>query len=344
MSISRRRRKRITITVIIIFLVLAIPATGVFLFINSNLNKINYDNNTSLNADPSFSENVSSPELSQADDDISKNVSDTRFWYNENVINILLIGYDYGDINKHYGRSDAMLIASINKRDKIISYVSLSRATYVSIPGYGNARLNAAYAYGGPNLLIKTIELNYKTRIDNYIAVDFNGFTKIVDILGGISIEMTNDEVKYLKGLFNRKGINTSKGAGTYKLDGELALAYARTRAIDTDRSRTQRQRNIMTKLTYKARNMGISKGKDVLDAVLPLVTTDFTKYELISQVTNAIKYVSWRIDEAIIPRNAPGLKTINGTEVIILNWDKVRTDIHEQLYPNMEPVEMLPE
>jgi LCP family protein required for cell wall assembly len=343
MKLSLRRKKIIT-TVIIVLLVLAIPISGAFVFINTYLNKINYDNNTTLKADPSFTENVSSPELSEADDNIKKNISDNRFWYNENVINILLIGCDYGEYNKHYGRSDAMIIASINKRDHKISYVSLSRATYVSIPGYGNARLNAAYAYGGPNLLVKTIELNYKTRIDNYIAVDFNGFKDIIDIMGGISIELTNDEVKYHKALLNSKGLDTSKGAGTYKLDGELALAYARTRAIDTDRDRTQRQRNIMTQLTYKARNLGVSKGLDVLNSILPLVTTDFTKYELVSQASNAVKYVSWSIDEAIIPRNTPGLKTINGYEVIVLNWDKVRTDIHEQLYPNMEPVEKLPE
>ncbi|HZJ77936.1 MAG TPA: LCP family protein [Clostridia bacterium] len=338
------KKKKAIIVICALILVVAIPATGVFIFVNSYLNKINYDNNTTLEIDPSFTEDLSGADFDEADEDIEENLLDTRFWYNEDVINILLIGYDYGGGGKYYGRSDAMIIASINKRDNKISYVSLSRATYVSIPGHGNARLNAAYAYGGPNLLIETIEQNYKTRIDNYVSVDFSGFTEIIDNLGGVSIELTDKEFNYLRESLDLKGIGTSKGAGTYKFDGELALKYARTRSIDTDRARTQRQRNILKALTYKAKNISLSKGLELLDDLLPIVTTDFNKKQLVAQSTNAMKYISWDIDEALIPRDQPGLIEINGIEVIILDWTKVRNDIHEQLYPNMEPVESLPD
>lgn len=107
----------------------------------------------------------------QANQDIAENISDDVLWYSEDVYNILIAGYDAGatdgataDTPKFY-RSDAMIIASINKVKKSIRLISLSRATYAAIPGHGNKRLNTAHAYGGASLLVETIEMNYKVRI-----------------------------------------------------------------------------------------------------------------------------------------------------------------------------------
>lgn len=179
---------------------------------------MNYEEETK-DINPEFTENLSDP---NADKDISENIDDPRMWYNDNIINILLIGRDLGHGSKYYSRADSIIVVSINKLNNNIKLVSLSRATYVSIPGHGNARLNAAHAYGGSKLLIDTIEQNYKIRIDHYVSIDFNGFIKAIDALGGVDIALTESEVKALSPILKQNG-SVVKGAGTYHLNGNEA-------------------------------------------------------------------------------------------------------------------------
>lgn len=265
-------------------------------------------------------------------------VADERLWYNENVVNILLVGYDYGSPGLQWGRADSMIILSVNKAAKRVSLVSLSRAAYVSIPGRGKARLNNAHAWGGPELLKQTIELNYKVKIDHYISVGFSGFTQIIDALGGIDIRMTSAEVNYLSTLIRKNGADPSRGAGTYRLNGELALAYSRTRAIDTDRDRTGRQRKVLTQIAGKARSMSAGEALELLTEFYPLVLTDFTQAGLAAQAAQALAWADYSLQEAIIPVVAPSLVMRGGQEVLILNWGRVRRDIHAVIYPGLEP------
>lgn len=339
---AKNKKKRLLILLICILLVIAIPFGAGTWFINHYLNKIDYAD-TTLQTDPDLVTDAPLPEeFTDADVDIEKNIADHRLWYHDDIINVLLVGCDYGSSKLYYPRSDAVMIASLNKISKVINIVSLSRATYVQIPGHGKARLNAAYAYGGPKLLIQTVELNYKVRIDNYVSVDFEGFSKIIDRLEGISVNLTAQEVEYFSKLFDRKGVDYSKGAGSYWLDGDMALAYARTRSIDTDRDRTQRQRNIINQIISKARNTSLNQATKLLDDFLPLVSTDFSKQELLSQGTQYWNYRKWPVKQAIIPKIGPRLVLVDGYEVLILNWEQVKRDIHEQLYPGIEPAEPL--
>lgn len=264
--------------------------------------------------------------------------ADDRLWYNENVVNILLVGYDYGSPGLQWGRADSMIILSVNKAAREVSLISLSRAAYVSIPGRGKARLNNAHAWGGPELLRQTIELNYKVKIDRYISVGFSGFIQIIDALGGVDIRLTSAEAGYLSTLIRRNGADPSRGAGTYHLNGELALAYSRTRAIDTDRDRTGRQRKVLTQIAGKARSMSAEQALGFLMEFYPLVLTDFTQAGLAAQAAEALGWADYPVKEAIIPVVAPSLVMRGGQEVLILNWDRVRRDIHAVLYPGLEP------
>ena len=325
----KKTKKKVIITIAVILLVIAIPLTAGLITVKHYLSKKNYEEETK-DVNPEFTENLSDP---NADKDISENIDDPRMWYNDNIINILLIGRDLGHGSKYYSRADSIIVVSINKLNNNIKLVSLSRATYVSIPGHGNARLNAAHAYGGSKLLIDTIEQNYKIRIDHYVSIDFNGFIKAIDTLGGVDIALTGTVVK---------------GAGTYHLNGNEALEYARLREIDSDRVRTERQRTILMAIFAKFKKMYstenystlLSKSTKFLDQVLPLVITDFTKSEIISQATIYAGYLKWPVTEAIIPRDKTPLTKINGIEVLIVNWAKVKNDIHEVLYPGIEPQE----
>ena len=134
--------------------------------------------------------------------------------FDENVMNILLIGYDSRDADSR-GRSDTNILVSINQETKEITMTSIMRDCYVSIPGYGNNRINAAYAFGGGSLLIETIEKNFQISVNNYVAVNFYAFMDIIDLIGGIEIEVSDAEAevmnRYIRELNRLEGSEETK-------------------------------------------------------------------------------------------------------------------------------------
>lgn len=332
---KKKRRKKILIAFLSIFLVFAIIIGSGAYILNDYMNKMNFgDSSGEVNPEIDKEESLEFEEQGDADEDIRANLDDNMLWYHEDVYNVLLVGIDYGDkkngeFSNYLNRSDSMILLSINKKDNVINMVSLSRAAYVSIPGHGNRRLNAAHAYGGAKLLIETIEKNYKIRIDKYVTINFDGFQSVVDTLGGVPITLTAQEARYVLG---------KSQAGTYTLDGEDAMAYVRLRSIDSDRKRTGRQRNMLNAMATKLRGASVSQLLDLLDTFLPLVTTNFTKTELIEQMTKVPGYLSMPIHEDIIPYSALPLTLRNGTEVLILDWEATNAHTHDLLYPGMVP------
>lgn len=276
-------------------------------------------------------ENVSQQIQQQANAEIKENINSDGVWYSDNVYNLLIIGYDAGAAEQvmfegaTLPRSDAILIASINKTKKTVKLVSLSRATYVAIPGHGNKRINTAHAYGGAKTLVETIELNYKIRIDRYISVDFKGFEEIVNALGGVTVEMSKVEASF--------AFDQNKSAGKYKMNGHEALRYVRLRKTDSDRQRTGRQRKVLTAIAGQAKTMNLSKKLSFMDTVLPFVTTNFTKPELIDKAMELETYLSWPITQDIIPHEAVKLTMRDGKEVIILDWEETTDYVHSILY-----------
>lgn len=273
----------------------------------------------------------------QADKDIEQNLEkDTSIWYSKDVYNLLIIGYDAGEQEAvmfegmQYPRSDSMIIASINKKKETIKLVSLSRATYVAIDGYGNKRLNTAHAFGGAKKLIEAIENNYKIKIDNYMSVDFKGFSKIIDTMDGVSVDMSAIEANYA---FNREDLK----AGNYTLNGKQALKFVRLRQTDSDRQRTGRQRKVLKSVFDKFKTQTLAQELEFMETVLPYVTTDMAKGLLVKKITEAQSYLDFKLTEDIIPHNAIKLTLKEGKEVIILDWDETTSYIHKILYDGAE-------
>ena len=204
----------------------------------------------------------------------------------ENVINILLVGKD-ASASDGRPRTDSMILVSINKDTDKLTMVSIMRDLYVQIPGgYSDNRINAAYRFGGIALLNATIEKNFGIVIDGNIEVDFKQFATIIDILGGVDIELTAAEAKYL----SRFGYYGTLESGMNRLDGETALEYCRTRQIDSDHQRTERQRKLLLTVAAKAKDMSVSQVWDVINEVLPYVRTDMEKQELAEVLTAGIQ------------------------------------------------------
>lgn len=259
----------------------------------------------------------------------------------EGVCNILLIGQDSrsdGDT----GRSDTMILLSINQNTNQMSMVSLMRDTYVEIPGYTARKLNAAYSLGGVSLLDETIAQNYGVVIDYNVAIDFEGFIDVIDTLGGVDIELTEAEVNYLSGGENgeyeaylRGGVSTDLVVGMNHLDGETALDYARIRKIDSDFSRTARQRKLITAVFEEMKGESILSLLQVYDAIADNLATDMTTTQIISIAASAYMIADAGLNSYSLPQDGMYANhTIRGMDVLVMNdWDEVRSTLYDWLY-----------
>lgn len=192
----------------------------------------------------------------------------------EDVINVMLFGVDEGK------RSDAMMLLSLNLTTKTITLISIMRDSYTYMNINGQDRyyiLGAAYLWGGPATVVKTIENNYKIKIDRYISVDFYAFPKIIDSFGGINIELRADEAEHLR----EQGFNVQ--AGNVLMDGQTALAFCQIRKIGSDVDRTRRQRDVISAIIDKSNRTGSGQVMDSIDYVFQNVRTDYSKAEIIS-------------------------------------------------------------
>ncbi len=208
----------------------------------------------------------------------------------KNVINILLLGLDSGDALENGGRSDTNILLSLNKSTKKINMTSFYRDTwcYMNINGSDRyAKLNSSYFYGGPNATVDTIEKNFKIDIDYYVAVDFSSFVKIIDALGGITVEVQEYEANYI----NRTTKHTIEHGPAVTLNGEEALVFARIRKSDADSdvSRTRRQRMVIESFLRSAMDASLTQLNDALDMLFSYVKTDISKVQILSYATQAI-------------------------------------------------------
>lgn len=198
----------------------------------------------------------------------------------DNIINFLLVGQDRRP-GEYRSRTDAMILVTVNKTAKTITMTSFLRDTWVKIPGYFNERLNVPYVLGGFPLLNKTLEYTFGITADHNVEVDFDGFQKAIELMGGVDIVLTADEASHLNGQNNAWTLQE----GTNHLDGEQALAYSRIRYLDSDFGRTNRQRTVLTALINKAKTLGLTELVNLAYGLMPMVSTDMTDGEIISRV-----------------------------------------------------------
>lgn len=273
-------QKALIITGIIVLVLCLLLTWG----INSLLNKINRAENMEP-VDPSdefFETDGNENRYDVVDPDSIKWPENSETLEGSGVTNILLIGQDRRE-GETRARSDSMIIVSIDKQSKAISLISLMRDTYVQIPGYSDNRINAAYAFGGMELLDKTIELNFGVKVDANVEVDFEGFMAVIDVVGGIDVNLSKAEANYINSIMGKRG-TSELDEGIVHMDGETALTYARIRSLaGSDFARTERQRKVISAVINKARTSNLSTIMEFIDKLLPLVTTDLTNAEILS-------------------------------------------------------------
>lgn len=254
----------------------------------------------------------------------------------KDIINILLIGQDRRSEKR--ARSDSMILCTLNKKEKTLTMTSFMRDMYVQIPGYKDNRINASYAFGGMDLLNECLVKNFGVAVDGNIEVDFDGFESVIDAVGGVDINLTKAEIRYLEkyGTLGLSGdtSNWEFTPGINHLDGMQALAYARNRGTggDGDFGRTNRQRIVLSAVFQKARNMNLTDMIELIKAILPLLTTDLTDAQILGFAMEAFPLLP---ELELKTQQIPGEGTyrmtkIRGMSVIVPNLEKNREILKE--------------
>lgn len=307
--IKKGRTKRIICLVLSIFLLLG--GSGL-LYYFSLLNSLNYKDLSDYVNNNSTNETF--PDL--VGDKSQLSLSGGELLQDSKVLNVMLFGEDNAHGEEH-GRSDTMIMMSIDNRHKKLKLTSFQRDTYVYIPEYGYNRMNASYTLGGAGLTIKTIESNFGIKVDRYAVVDFNSFIKIIDTLGGIDLELTQDEIDYINyQLYKNKQSDTptdiTDSPGIVHITGQQALWYARNRGLDIreeaigidgdDWDRTSRQRKLIQKLFTDMKSADLTKIVSIVSSVGPLVTTNLKKDEITALVSHSLTYLKYDVEQYNIP------------------------------------------
>lgn len=259
------------------------------------------------------------------------------------VTNILLIGSDTRD-EEERGRTDSMIILSINRSTKRITLTSLMRDSYVEIPNYGWAKLNSAYVQGGAELLMDTIVKNFDIEIDRYAYVNFFSFIDIVDSVGGIEVDLTDEEALGMtdpmaeqnKYIGNPKGTDyLTKGGKNMLLNGNQALAYARLRYVgNADFERTERQRIVISKIIEKAKSLDPLALDSFVKVCCSEITTNMSKGEMYVFFYKLLFSLGYEMSQLRVPpEGGYYYGNHDGQSTLDLDFDACRRELEEKLY-----------
>lgn len=236
-------------------------------------------------------------------------------------INFLLIGRDWHSEGEN-GRSDSMILCSVDTGSKTVTMISFLRDIYLKIPGHGSNRLNAAYSWGGAELLNETLAENFGITVDVNLEIDFDGFEAMIDYLGGVDITLTDREAEYLN-----KTYDWTLSDGLSHLNGEEALAYSRIRYLDSDFVRTERQRNVLIALMGKYQTATLQELLRFTDTFLDYSTSDRSDEELLAYALELHAMLSdCEVQTHRVPADGTySYETIRGMSVIEVDLEKNR-------------------
>ncbi len=317
------------------------------LSIPEDLDSIVLDDESGTDADiVSGADQIDDELMMEIDSEVSGvKVDENNLRYEKGVKNILILGIDSRSVKSTKSRSDVMIILTINDNTKKIVMSSIMRDTYVSIPGRStNTKINAACAFGGAPLAVKTVESAFGIKIDNFVVVNFYSFMDIVDALGGVDVEINSSEKKYINMYIreiNRKnklpleqGQLTKTGSSVH-LTGKQAMGYVRVRySGNGDYERTERQREVLEQMITKARNANYGDLINILDSVTENTATDMSSMELIGYAANAGKYLNYDIEQLRIPINGTYKGgTYKGAWVLRIDFNKNRDALYEAVF-----------
>lgn len=325
---KKAAKKKILIAVVCVLLVLIIAVGGVAAYMYSQVNRmignVNHD------------DTIVNDRYLPSDAPVS-----------EEVINILLIGSDERENSKTVTgrRSDTMILLTIDGVNSQLKLTSFLRDSYVSIPYTTESgeekliksKMNAAYSKAGAQGVMDTIEYNFGIDVHDYVSVNFEAFEKIIDLLGGVTVDgVTEKEAKFMN-----KEAKTSIQAGSNHMNGYEALWYCRIRKLDSDFYRTQRQRKVLSAVIDQLKTMEINEILNILNEAFPYITTSLSQSEMKKLGMNALSYVSYETFQQQIPADKTWKDgNVNGSYVIDFDIAENKTILQSFVYGKAEKAE----
>ncbi len=280
------------------------------------------------------------------------------------ILNIMLFGADTRK-GQDSGQSDTMILFSIDTRHKKLKMLSLMRDTYVEVPGHENNKINSSFFYGGASLAVQAVQRNYGIKIDRYAVVDFKSFRNIIDTLGGIDVELREEEIDYINWqswtngqVDTRDEIDISsfefhenedgEYVTTVHLNGRQALWHARNRGQEgicsgDDYTRTLRQRTVMSILINRLKQSDLTTVMSIIYEIGPMITTNLKTSEITKLATNITTYLKYDI----VAKSAPEFDNfgidfyydslwINGYAlecIVIYDWNSFRKKVADFVF-----------
>ena len=256
-----------------------------------------------------------------------------------NVQNILIFGVDARSTSEvKDSRADALMIVSLDKNTDSIKLISLMRDTDVVMEGRSSPdKINHAYKFGGVGLLINTVNENFDLDIQKFVMLDFSSASGLIDLVGGIPIEVSPAEVKYANESINEQNIYLQRyspfltNSGLQVLDGIQATAWSRIRMLDSDFVRTERQRLLADRLIRTVAVQDTLTQLSVLERGAGMIETNLTQNELLQIGTTGIQLVG-NIHQYRIPDDGLFV-TQRDPWKIIVDWDQQIPSLHEYIW-----------
>lgn len=362
--------KIIGIVVGSIVVLAAVFVLSCYLIMLHYINKRNYvptnENFTILAETPSFLEDVLNPTTKEAGTDSAKeevesymkevesNAQNNSLGDEElvgDVYNVLLLGSDKRP-GETTGRSDTMIMVSINKQTKRVVATSFLRDTYVKIPIKNEFhKLNAAFAYGGIELLFETLQYNYGITVDKYVEVDFLSFIDAIEILGGLDVQVYEEELYWFNQYIHASNLLVepperedsdyveSADGSFIHLNGKQALAYARFRYVGNgDFTRTDRQRRVVQNIFDKVKSMDVTTLIQLLDQIIPHITTNLTTDECMELIMMLPEVSNYEIISWHIPDEDFKYMQIDGDSMVAIDFSYYMKKMYNYMYTDIKP------
>lgn len=339
-SKPKKKRWGWLIALLIVLLLFLALAGAAMLFINSKLSLIDYSDGSIES--PALPEEIREEE--DEEEEFSVDLSGLEAWEptelprgetasDEDVLNVLILGTDERTVEFSSARADSIILLSLNLKDHTARLVSLERGMGVPIlEGEYEGEydwLTHCFRYGGASLMLREVQTCFNVDVSHYVRLNFTSVKTIVDLLGGIDVELTYAEANYLS------GGSYSLTAGMNHLNGETALAYARLRAIDSDWSRVKRQRTVIQACMDNIKDADMKTLNSLCDAILPYVQTNFTKLEILHLMTQLPNFLGVQFEQMTIPVEGTygGMTGLQGRGLFAVDFETNSQILREFLY-----------
>ena len=326
-----KKKKIILISLLSVLGVILLLIGGATYYYFTTYNKINYTPVTESKEELNITE--------EAEQKIN------IFENSKSIINVLLLGTDQR-AEDEASRSDSMMIASIDPVNGNIKLASLMRDTRVAIEGHGQDKLGHAYAYGGPQLALKTVNSNFDMNITYYATIDYIGLVNIIDSIGGVKIDIKDYEIEWANIIItdiaelNKAPYTPITEEGLQLLNGVQAVGYSRIRkAGDGDYERTERQRKVLSAVFHKVIKKNVTQIPNLINTFAPYLETNITSTYMLKIGVSVLNSGISEVLQARFPTdNTSGGKILNERWYLVFDREDTITELHKFIFDNTLP------